>query len=606
MSTFGRILEARKVLRVPGAAGDDVSHAEALLHNRDMLPVPPEGRTWRYYNYVTYWISDGLNLNTFMIAGAAISPSTGEGLVWWQGWIAIILGYTVVGILVTISGRMGAVYHTPFPVMARSSFGIFGSFWPVINRVVLAIIWYGVQSAIGGQCIQLLLRCLIPSYNNMKGAIHEENANTAYFVAFFIFSLVSIPAVAARPQSIRHLFTLKSITTPMASIALLIWCVYDNKGVGDMNSSKGITGSKAGWAFMSALISGIANNSSLVLNMTDFCRYASHPRNTVMPQLVTVPLIFSITSLFGIIITYSTRKQFGVTSWNPLDVLTLRLDRAPHDPGTRAGVFFLTLAFSLAQLGANISANSLSAGHDLSALFPRYINVRRGALICAALAFAITPWRLLATSNNFTNYLAAYSMFLSTVSGVIIADYYIVRRGKLNVSALYSFSKKPDAQNDYRYFYGVNWRAYVAYFGGIAILITGFVGAVSNGRIKVSSAAQHIYTLAYPIGFLAAMVIYTALCQFFPVTGGYSVTEKGYYEPKPSWEADPLKSEDAGIITLMKEEQNYHPDLNTQSDEETGSLHDSEKTTTVESMVAKTADPEQSATNTQNLVWDGH
>ena len=107
-----------------------------------MLPVPPEGRTWRYYNYITYWIADGLNLNTFMIAGAAISPSTGEGLVWWQGWIAIILGYIVVGFLVMVSGRMGAVYHTPFPVMARSSFGIFGSFWPVINRVVLAIIWY--------------------------------------------------------------------------------------------------------------------------------------------------------------------------------------------------------------------------------------------------------------------------------------------------------------------------------------------------------------------------------------------------------------------------------------------------------------------------------
>ena len=603
MTTIRRILGARKALRVPGCAGDEVSHAEALLHNRDMLPVPPEGRTWRYYNYITYWIADGLNLNTFMIAGAAISPSTGEGLVWWQGWIAIILGYIVVGFLVMVSGRMGAVYHTPFPVMARSSFGIFGSFWPVINRVVLAIIWYGVQSAIGGQCIQLLLRCLIPSYNNMKGVIHEENANTAYFVAFFIFSLISIPAVAARPQTIRHLFTLKSITTPIAAIALLIWCVYDNKGAGDMAHDTGLTGSKAGWAFINAMMSSIANNSSLVLNMTDFCRYASHPRNTVVPQLVTVPFVFGITSLFGIIITYSTRKQFGQTTWNPLDVLKLRLDESPHDAGTRAGVFFLAFAFIIAQLGTNVSANSLSAGHDLAALIPRYINVRRGSLVCAAIGFAITPWRLLSSSNNFTTYLAAYSMFLSTVSGIMIADYYIVRRGKLNVSALYSFSKKPDAPRDYRFFCGVNPRAYAAYFGGISISITGFVGAVSEGRIKVSTTAQHIYTLAYPIGFLSAMLIYIVLCQIFPVPGGYSVTEKGNHEPKPTWEADPFNPDDTVIVALMKEHQSHQRVSYERSDEE-AVQQDELETDSLEK--AEVADASKPTVESDHFVWGSH
>ena len=175
---------------------------------------------------------------------------------------------------------------------------------------------------------------------------------------------------------------------------------------------------------------------------------------------------------------------YGETIWSPLDLLSRFLDNG--NSGTRAGVFFIALAFSLAQLGTNIAANSVSAGSDMTALLPRFINIRRGGLICAAVGLAMCPWNLLSSSNNFTTYLSAYSVFLSSIAGVLIGDYYFVRRGYLQVHDLYSGKRS----GPYYYTLGVNWRAYTAYICGILINVVGFAGAVGRG---VPLGAQYIY-----------------------------------------------------------------------------------------------------------------
>lgn len=113
------------------------SRGNALLRNTDLLPVPPSRRTWTSLSFAAFWISDGLNLNTFMIASTAVSA----GLSWWQAWIAIILGYFAVAFLVVLAARVGAVYHLSFPILSRSTFGVWGAIWPVINRSAVSIIF---------------------------------------------------------------------------------------------------------------------------------------------------------------------------------------------------------------------------------------------------------------------------------------------------------------------------------------------------------------------------------------------------------------------------------------------------------------------------------
>ncbi len=179
---------------------------------------------------------------------------------------------------------------------------------------------------------------------------------------------------------------------------------------------------------------------------------------------------------------------YGETIWSPLDLLSRFLDEGGS--GTRVGVFFIAFAFALAQLGTNIAANSVSAGSDMTALLPRFINIRRGGYICAAVGLAMCPWNLLSSSNNFTTYLSAYSVFLSSIAGVIISDYYFVRKGYLEVKELYSARKS----GPYFYFYGVNWRAYVAYIAGILVNVVGFAGAIkatTGGSVPIG--AQYIY-----------------------------------------------------------------------------------------------------------------
>lgn len=219
-------------------------------------------------------------------------------------------------------------------------------------------------------------------------------------------------------------------------------------------------------------------------NDPDFSRFARKPNDALWSQVITIPVSFAITSFIGIIVSSSSAVIYGEAIWGPLDILSNFLDDGSS--GARAGVFFIAFAFALAQLGTNIAANSVSAGSDLTALLPRFINIRRGGFVCAAVGFAMCPWNLLSSSNNFTTYLSSYAVFLSSIAGVLIGDYYVVRKGYLQVKDLYSARRK----GPYFYQYGVNPRAYAAYLSGILINVVGFAGSIG---VKVPLGAQYIY-----------------------------------------------------------------------------------------------------------------
>ncbi len=271
------------------------------------------------------------------------------------------------------------------------------------------------------------------------------------------------------------------------------------------------TGSLRAWAWMSGIMSGISKCATFIVNNPDFSRFATRPSAVFWPQLLTIPICYSVTCFIGVIVTSSSHVIFGKTIWNPLDILGKFLDNHPS-AGTRAGVFFIALAFALAQLGGNIAANSVSAGSDLTALLPKFLNIRRSGYICAIVGLVICPWNFLASSSTFTTYLSAFSTFLSSVAGVMITDYYFVRKGYLQIEELYSGSK----QGVYYFTLGVNWRAYVAYIAGILINVVGFAGAVG---VHVSIAAQNMYHLNYYLGFIVSSLVYYGLCKLSPVPG---------------------------------------------------------------------------------------
>lgn len=530
-----------------------LTNAQLMLNNHDLKPVEPERRQWGAWNFVGFWISDSFNINTWMISSSMISAS---GLSWWQSWICVWLGYTIAAGFVVLTGRIGATYHISFPVVARSSFGIWGGLWPVFNRAAMACIWYGVQAWIGGECVRLMISAIWPSFMNIHNGIPNSGTNTRDFVSFFIFWLCSLPAIWFPVHKIRHLFTVKAYVVPTAGISFFIWAIVRAHGIGPIVHQPNTShGSKLAWGMILGIMSAIANFATLIVNDPDFARFAKKPRDALWSQLITIPVGFGITSFIGIIVSSSSTVIFGGEPiWNPLLLLQAFLEEGSSRD--RAGVFFIATAFALAQLGTNIAANSVSAGTDMTALLPRYLNIRRGGYICALIGLVMCPWNLLSTANNFTTYLSAYSVFLSSIAGVIISDYYFVRRGYLQIKELYSARRS----SPYYFWYGFHWRGYAAYIAGILPNIVGFVGAI--GKV-VPKGAQYIYNLNFFAGFIVASGSYWILCKISPIPATSEVwMEVGDFveDPRMAYSSD-TEHEEHGVTVKRDEIMDGKKDL---------------------------------------------
>lgn len=343
----------------------------------------------------------------------------------------------------------------------------------------------------------------------IKNGIPNSGTNTVAFVSFFLFWLGSLPAIWFPVHKIRHLFTAKAYFVPTAGVAFFIWAIVRAKGIGPIVHQPGrAKGSELGWLMVRGTMSSIANFATLIVNDPDFARFARKPSDAFLPQLLTIPLGFAVTSFIGIIVSSSSVVIFGDAIWNPLDLLESFLEEGGS--AQRFGVFIIAAAFTLAQLGTNIAANSVSAGTDMTALAPRFINIRRGGYICALVGLVMCPWHLLSTTNSFTTYLSAYSVFLSSIAGVMVCDYYWVRKGYLEVKQLYS-AKHTDP---YYFTLGFHVKGYLAYIAGILINVVGFAGAI--GR-DVPIGAKRIYDLNYFAGFIVAAVVYWVLCKIWPI-----------------------------------------------------------------------------------------
>lgn len=335
-----------------------------------------------------------------------------------------------------------------------------------------------------------------------------------YLIAFVLFWAGSLPFIWFPVHKIRHLFTVKAVVAPTAGIAFLIWALVRAGGAGEIiHAPAKAHGSELAWAVITGIMSSVSNFATLIVNDPDFSRFASKPSDALLPQFITIPLGFGLTSLIGILVGSASAviyPELGAV-WNPLELLKAFITEDGHgSAGARAGVFLIAAAFVVAQLGTNIAANSISAGTDLTALIPRYINIRRGGYICAVIGIAICPWQFVAGSSTFTTYLSAYSVFLSAIAGPMVIDYYCVRKGYLQARDLYS----ADVNGPYYGKFGIQWRGYVAYICGILINVVGFAGACGA---SVPIGATYIYRLNFFTGFIVSGGVYYLLCLISPV-----------------------------------------------------------------------------------------
>lgn len=204
--------------------------------------------------------------------------------------------------------------------------------------------------------------------------------------------------------------------------------------------------------------------------------------------------------------------MYGEAYWNPYDLLNGMLDRG-YSSSARAGVFFAAASFAFATLGTSIACNFIPFAADVTCLLPKYLNIVRGQFVCLIIAFAIVPWRIVATANGFLNFLNGYSIFQGPVVAIMIVDYFILRRGNITVRQLFTRS----GEGIYYYTRGFNLRAYAAFVIGFLLPLPGFIE--SFGTVSASAAAAHLYSLGWELSFAVGGFAYLVMGLIWPVPG---------------------------------------------------------------------------------------
>lgn len=452
---------------------------ESSLYNKDLAPVAPERRRWRTYNYAALWISMSVNIPTYMLASGMIAG----GMNWKQALFTVFLGNVLVLIPMLLNAHAGAQYGIPFPVFARASFGVLGANIPAILRALVACGWFGIQTWIGGEAINAMLVALIPSW-----------ARFGYgpAVCFAAFWLLNVLVILRGIETIRFLQGISAPFLLLIGLALLLWARGKAGGFGPMLATPSRFQSFGEFFrfFIPSLTGVVGFWATVSLNIPDFTRYARSQRDQMIGQALGLPATMTFYSFIGIAVTSATLIIFGQALWDPVAVLS-RLENP-------LAVVIAMLALLMATLNVNVAANVVSPANDFSNLSPRRISFRTGGLITCLVGIAMQPWRLMASYGSYIfGWLVGYSGFLGPIAGVLICDYFIVRKKKLAVQDLYLRG------GQYEYSRGFNWQAIAALASGAAVAFIGLA----------LPALRVLYNYAWFVGFAVSFFAYLALMK---------------------------------------------------------------------------------------------
>ncbi|KAF4501873.1 uracil permease [Fusarium agapanthi] len=477
--------------------------------NKDLAPTPPNARTWSWISLSSYWWGNAFNASQWSNGASLIAV----GLNWHQALIACIIANLISSSVALALGRPGARYHVGYPVLARSVFGMYGQFFFVWIRAVVATIWFGVQSYFGSQLLSVLLRCVFgESWWNMTNHLPASAGITSRdLLAFFLFWIIEMPFLAVHPRKIKFLFAAESIICPLACIGVFSWCVHYGGGIrmNSLSSSTEVEGGALGWAMLNGINSCLGVTSALLVNQPDLTRYTRRPKDAGWRQSSSIFLSKTLIFFFGIGATAAVQGKFGHAYWNQWDLLNAILDRF-WSPAARAGCFFASFGFALSVLGVNIGCNAIPFGADVTGLVPKVFTIVRGQICCGILSLAIVPWKLLTSGSAFLIFLGSYNCFISPICAIIIIDYFFVKRGNIHTPSLFN----PSKGSLYFYTGGWNLKALGCWVCSAVFGIPGLIGAYHP--TWVSMAATHIYQTGWVICFSAAAAFYYAVNLVFP------------------------------------------------------------------------------------------
>lgn len=477
-----------------------MSDSKLELWNADIAPTTAEQRTWRWWHFAALWLGMVMAVPSYTLAASLID----QGLSALQAVGIVLLGNVIILIPMALIGHGGAKYGVPFAVLVRSSFGWRGAGIPALARAVVACGWFGIQTWIGGEALLTLLG--VAFGHKLEGApLPVLGIGVSQLAAYAFFWVVQLFFVTKGLDTVRKLETWTAPLKVIICIALVWWALSKADGLGPILAQKSAYapgGAKAGrfWAdFGPALTAMTGFWAALTLSIPDFTRFARDQKEQIIGQAVGLPPPMAGLAAVAVIVTSGTVLIFGKPIWDPVAL-----------SGQIGGVAVLVglLIISLDTVSCNIAANLVGPAYDLASVFPSKVTYRMGAYITAIVSVLIMPWKLMQSTQGYIFvWLGGYGTLLGPLAGIIIADYWLLRRAQLDVDGLY------DAAGPYTYSKGWNGAAIFAFLLGMAPSVPGFLKASIPAFADIGKLWSDIYAYGWFVGFLVGGAAYLALMK---------------------------------------------------------------------------------------------
>ncbi len=462
------------------------------LWNPDLAPTPLSRRTWSTYNIAALWIGMAVVITTYTLASGLMQ----QGMTWYQALFTILLGNVIVLLPMILNAHAGTKYGISFPVLCRASFGVRGANVAAMLRAIVACGWFGIQTWIGALALDALLNAAWSGWSSI--GFHLA-------IAFAIFWGIQVWIILHGTEGIK---ILESWSAPLllgGGLVLLIWAIRNGGGLGNIlaGSVKLQQGSTPFWTlFPAALTANVGYWATLSLNIPDFTRYAKSQKSQALGQALGLPGTMVLFAFIGVAVTSATIVIFGKAIWDPVDLIT-RIGSAPV-------IIAGALVILAAQFTTNMAANVVSPANDFSNLSPKKISYVTGGLITAVIGVLMMPWKLYSDAAAYIfTWLIGYSSLMGALGGILIADYWIIKRQQLDLKDLFSLEGR------YTYINGVNWCAIAALVLAVLPVIPGFLRAAltPGGQVANPDIFDRIYTYAWFVTFALSFAFYLILMR---------------------------------------------------------------------------------------------
>lgn len=470
---------------------DPAALSSSPLYNHDLAPVSIANRNWTSYNFAALWMSMCACITTYMLASGLIAA----GMSWWQALLTIFVGNVIVLIPILLNSHPGTKYGIPFPVFARAAYGTYGSNLPALMRALVACGWFGIQAWIGGQALDLLFKQIIPGWSGLNNDIGGHPLSA--WISFGLFWSLNILVIFRGMDQVKKMAGFAAPFVFIMTAVLAGWSVSKANGLGHiLNQPEKLNDFSSFMpVFIPSLTAMIGYWATLSLNMPDFTRFGRSQREQTLGQVVALPLSMTVYAGMGVLITSAAIIIFPnipmTELWDPVKLV------GHFEEKCIIALAMFTIV--VASLCVNTAANVVSPANDFANAFPRFISFKIGGLITGLVGLMMQPWRLLSDASAYIfTWLQGYSGGLGSIAGVLIVDYWLLRKRQLELPDLYV------EEGAYTYKNGWNWKAVVATLLGCVcawIGAPGFLGA-SVPVLKI------MYEYAWFVGLAVSGVVY--------------------------------------------------------------------------------------------------